>query len=314
MLLSGTNTGDWAASIALARDASGNQRAWVVWSSAATGSSTKSMQMRRLSSLDAAGGPSVGPAVLVDTPDQSPARADIAVERAPDGSRRLCVTWIRHNTPSDYALVAGWITDLQSDTPAVTDRTTLLTSTSATRNPTVATGASGVRIVARSATDKLQRFQHDVGSPLGSWTASALGVSTVSLSTPGAVVLSSGPVLAAVESNATTHVVTVQRFATTGAASIDLQLTGYAMPTLASDGDNAWLVMVRQSDGFVVSRSFSPTGGWSTTDRVEIGAEGGGNYAWPNAARETDGRLRFIVRGPSGALNQNSVLAFQRPL
>ena len=38
---------------------------------------------------------------------------------------------------------------------------------------------------------------------------------------------------------------------------------GYRQPTLATDGTNVWLVAVRASDGFVISRQFTPGGGWS---------------------------------------------------
>jgi hypothetical protein len=54
--------------------------------------------------------------------------------------------------------------------------------------------------------------------------------------------------------------------------------------------------------------------GWSTIDRVEIGAEGGGNYAAPNAVSRTDGRLRFVVGGAGDSEIQSRVLEFQRPL
>jgi hypothetical protein len=73
--------------------------------------------------------------------------------------------------------------------------------------------------------------------------------------------------------------------------------------------------MIRKSDGYVVSRQRA-AGLWLATDRVEIGAEGGGNHAWPNAVPRTDGRLRFVVRGPGNgtSTSRSAVLAFQRPL
>jgi hypothetical protein len=45
-----------------------------------------------------------------------------------------------------------------------------------------------------------------------------------------------------------------------------------------------------------------------------VAAEGGGGYAWPNLIRQTDGRLRLLVRGPSAGPNQYAVLAYQRTL
>ena len=75
----------------------------------------------------------------------------------------------------------------------------------------------------------------------------------------------------------------------------------------------AWVVMIRLSDGDVVSRQFDGTS-WSTTDRMEIVPEGGELYSWPNLLRSvTDGRLHLIVRGPPSLDDDRlSVLAFQR--
>jgi hypothetical protein len=312
-VLGGTGTGDWAASIALARDAAGDEHAWVVWSSPATGSTTKPLQLRRLSSLDDPGGPSMGPIVTLDPAASGPLRPDIAFERAPDGSFRGCIVWTR-KTGTEFELVAGWLTDLSTDTPGLDPVTSLSTGTSATRNPTLVRDPGGLRLIARSTGNRLQMLSHDASAPLQQWSTGAGGVTTHSPSTPSAVSVAPGAVLAAVESDPTAHTVTVQRFGSGGAVSVDLQLTGYAMPTIATDGDNAWLVMVRMSDGYVVSRAFSSVTGWSQQDQVELGAEGGGNYAWPNVLRGADGRLRFIVRGPSGATKRAAVLAFQRLL
>jgi hypothetical protein len=45
-----------------------------------------------------------------------------------------------------------------------------------------------------------------------------------------------------------------------------------------------------------------------------MGSESGSDFAWPNALRSTDGRLRFVIEGPVGGPAQNAVLAYQRPL
>jgi uncharacterized repeat protein (TIGR02543 family) len=94
----------------------------------------------------------------------------------------------------------------------------------------------------------------------------------------------------------------------------ELQLVGYSEPSIATDGVNSWIVLIRSSDGFLVSRQYTPDSGWSTTDRVEIGAEGGLSYQYPNLLRDTDGRLRLVVRGKPYVAGgqQNAVLAFQR--
>ena len=117
--------------------------------------------------------------------------------------------------------------------------------------------------------------------------------------------------LLAVGEGSTYDTVLVQRFAADGTVSpVEQRLAGYRFPTIAGDGTNAWLVMVRSSDGVVVSRQFTPGTGWSTTDRVEIQGAGGG-YAWPNAAPVVDGRLRFVVRGAASD-GGSTVLALQR--
>ena len=153
-------------------------------------------------------------------------------------------------------------------------------------------------------------YSHSPSSSASQWTRGAAGPVVGSASVPSATTLSSGDVLAAVESDTQAHVVKVVRFAAGGAISTQLQASGYMQPVITGDGTSAWLVMVRASDGAVVSRRLTGTS-WSA-DRVEIAAEGGGNYAWPNLSRAVDGRLRLVVRGPSGTSNRSAVLAFQR--
>jgi hypothetical protein len=190
----------------------------------------------------------------------------------------------------------------------------LTSASSYKRWGTLVPTAAGMRVAARGPSGKLTIYSHDASNPLGSWTVGASGVG-VADDGPAAVALDSGETLTATETNTTSHVVTVQRFSGSGAPAIpELRLTGYVQPTLATDGINAWLVMIRKSDGYVVSRQLTAGTLWDSSDRVEIGAEGGGNYAWPNAMRQTDGRLRFVVRGPVGGTTRSAVLAFQRTL
>ena len=315
LLLGGTGTGEWPASIAIARDANGQENAWVVWSGLSF-TTTRPLQMRRLTELDDPGGPRVGPVVTIDNPALGAAKADLAFETAPDGSNRGCVVWTRRVATSDYQLVVGWFTDLTTDAPSFQNVTVLSTANSANHVATLTPGSFGLRLVSRSPAANLQIRAHDASAPLSVWSNGASGVALKSSnSIPSAVSLTSGEVLAAVLTDSTKAIVAVQRFSADGStATVDLQLTGYSQPTIASDGSRVWLVMIRASDGYVVSRSFTPGSGWTTEDRVEIGAEGGGNYSWPNLMREVDGRLRLIVRGPASSDVQTSVLAFQRPL
>jgi hypothetical protein len=180
--------------------------------------------------------------------------------------------------------------------------------------PTVVATPAGLRLIVRT-TGRLQVFGHDVGNPLSTWWTGASGLTAATASAPSAVALESGEVLAAVETDTPNHVVGVERFSSDGStATPDLPtITGYVQPSLATDGLTVWMVMIRKSDGFIVSRSRS-LGVWDGVDQLEVGSEGGGGYAWPNLLRQTDGRLRFVFDGPGGSPNQNSVLAFQRLL
>ena len=119
--------------------------------------------------------------------------------------------------------------------------------------------------------------------------------------------------LAAVERDATTHVSNVYRF-TPGASGIAsvLQLNGHAQPTIAADGGRAWVVAVRAADGNLVSRTFDPAVGWSSSDRREAGPEAGGGDPWPNPVRDRAGRRRVVFEGTGSSVNRSAVLALQR--
>ena len=313
LLLSGTGTGDWPASIALARDSGGAEHAWVVWGRQSYSSLTP-VQVVRLSNLDSPDGPTVGPTIDVDAAPQGAYRPDIAFESAPGEETRGAIVWGRRSSDTQWELHAAWFTDLDSDTPTIHDDSVLVSDSTYKRWGTLVPTSDGMRVVARGASSQVRVFSHSAGDPLTSWSSGPPG-GNVAADDPAAVALDSGDILAAVETDDTNHVLVVQRFSTAGVPNFpELMLTGYSQPTLATDGTSAWLVMIRQSDGYVVSRQFTPGSGWSTSDRVEIGAEGGGSYAYPNAVRRTDGRLRFVVRGPAGDSTKFAVLEFQRPL
>lgn len=308
LLLSGTGTGDWPAAIAVARDAAGEEHAWVVWAGPRP-TTGRSLQMVRLSNLDAPAGPTVGPTQTIDTPALGGAyKPDIAFERAPDGSSRGVIVWSRQSGIGTYDIVTGWFTDLGSSTPAVTDRTVIHTSDSTARHGSLVPGNGRTRVIARSSS-AFRVYSHPATAPLASWTKSAtVGASLGSSSTPAGVELTSGDLLAVGEGTGTDNVL-VQRFSADGTVRpVELSLTGYRHPTITTDGTDAWVVMVRALDGAVVSRQFTPGSGWSAADRIEIAA---GPHAWPNAARTVDGRLRFVVQG-AGSGESSSVLAFQR--
>lgn len=316
-LLQDTGTGDWPASIAVARDSSGAEHAWVVWSGYGY-SKLRPVQMVRLSNLDSPSGPSVGPIETIDDAPYGAYRADIGFERAADGTLRGCVLWAKRTDSgsTNFQMLTGWFTDLDSDTPSVHDLTAIYNGGLSSRFGTLVPVAGGIKAVAKGGNDWLRTYSHDGATALTSWSAGSGTITVPGGVSPAAVALSSGDVVAAVDTDTTNHVITVQRFSATGAPSApELQLTGYAQPTLATDGSNVWLVSVRQSDGYLVSREFVAGSGWTAADRVEAGAEGGGNYQWPNALRDAQGKLRFITRGPVGpTADQNAVLFLQRAL
>ena len=307
------STGDRPASIAVARDRSGAQHAWVVWSGENTWSNTR-VSMRRLSDLDSPNGPTIGPEVTIDSPSLGAYKADVAFERQPDGSLRGAVLWSRKTADTVHELVVAWFGDLSTATPSFSDHRVLLSSSSSGRFGTLVPTVGGMRVVARTSSGYLKTFGHDVGTaPSTWWTGPAATFTTDGSATAGAAALSSGAVLAAVEADAVTGTVVVQRFSPTGSPeSPELQLTGYSDPTIATDGSRAWVVMVRRSDGFVVSRELVPGSGWTSVDRVEIGSEGGGSHEHPNLLRDVTSDLVFLVRGPKPADTYSSVLSFER--
>jgi hypothetical protein len=314
ILLGGTGTGDWPASIAVARDGGGAEHAWVVWSGPNFGA-IQLVAMRRLTDLDNPAGPVVGPAVTIEAALLGDARVDIAFEVAPDGSTRGCVSWVRRAALSKWEVVASWFTDLATDEPTFGGEAVVFSSTSSANLFTsLVPSGNGIRIAARSGSS-LRAYGHDRGAALTTWWSSAAGVGVNSLARPTGFVLGSGEVLVAAHDTTSTGGVVVQRFSPDGRnVVVDLDLPGYAEPTLVGEGSDVWLVMIRRSDGFVVSRNYATGVGWSTVDRTEVGAEGGGNYSWPNVLRETRGRLRLVVRGPAGSANRSSVLAYDRRL
>jgi hypothetical protein len=302
-ILTGTGTGDWPASIAVARSADGVEHAWVVWAGRRS-SNTAPLYVTRLSDLDSAAGPIVGPPIELDaTPGF---RADVSVERDGDVSR-LALIWTRPNG-SAFEVVTGWITDLGTDAPLLSDTTVLLSNPVASRYGTLVSTPAGVRAVLRAASGKLQVWRHDVGTARTSWSAATPSVLVVD--EPVATSLADGTLLATTESDAANDVVSVQHLSSAGAPqAVELQAAGYRQPTITSDGTRAWLVMVRVSDGAVVSRERTPAG-WSS-DRVEL-LGSAGPYTWPNAIRSGD-RLTLLVGKTTTELsNRSSVLAIDR--
>jgi hypothetical protein len=308
---------DRPASIALARDAQGVQRGWV----ATSGDNFDpdylvSVQLRRLSGLKHADGPLVGRALTVQGAERGNARVDLAFERAPSGARRGVLTWLRRTGDNAYGLTVAWFTNLGVDAPRIHHRTTLFTTSSDSPTPTLVPVPGGMRLVTTEGDGDVRVFEHRAHAPLSSWRAGS-ATARVSLDArPSAVRLDSGRTLVAVEAASTDDAVEVIRFSSPGGSvATALRLTGYEDPSLTRVGPDTVLVMVRENDGAVVSRHYSPSSGWSSSDVVEIGPESGGNYAWPNPVRSSRTHLNFIVDGAKCPThNANAVLSYQRQI
>jgi hypothetical protein len=312
-LLKGTGTGDWPASIAIAKDSSGVQHAWAVWARPSF-LNVNGISMRRLSNLDAPDGPTVGPVVTVEPAETGKCRVDIGFETV-GGAQRGVVMWTQRAGTARWAVAAKWFTNLDVDLPAFVSEKVLFEGSgdqdARNGSGTFIPSANGMRMGVRDAEGKMRVYGHDVSTPLDMWWAGTPGIFVQNGGRIAGVSLASGQVALTAETDTTLHVVNVQTFDSSGNnPQTRLRTTGYRQPVLATNGTNLYVLMTRNSDKFVVSTTSS--GATWTVPRVEIGAECGGNCSWPNPIRQTDGRLRFVARGPSGGATQNAVLAFQR--
>lgn len=304
-----SGTGDWPASIALARDSAGEQHAWIVFAPTKPGMQ-KNLSLRRISNLDGPNGPTIGPLVTLDGPGSI--RPDIAFETLPSGAQRGTVLWTRKVSDTRFELTTGSLTDLDTDTPEVHSRVVLNGGGSSQQYGTVVSARDGMRILTRPGNSRLVPFTRPVDAPATAWNRGANGISITG--DPAATALSTGEVLTVIEDQIANDSVNVLRYSPAGVAKpVELDLEGYSTPTITSDGTEAWIVMIRESDDYVVSRHYTPQTGWSGSDRVEIGPEGNGPYRYPNADTTADGRLRIVVEGP-GSVDRSEVYAFQRPL
>jgi hypothetical protein len=307
---------DRTASIAAATDGSGRQHAWV----ATTGHNFDtdylvSVQLRRLSELKNPNGPRVGGALIVQGAERGNARVDLAFERAPWGARRGVLTWLRRTGDNAYALTVAWFTNLGVDKPRIHHRTTLFTSSTDAPTSSLVPIPGGMRLVSTDADGDVRVFEHRASDPLGAWRRGAAAHRFSLDARPSAVRLDSGSTLVAAEADATDDVVEVVRYSPTGgSATLSLRLVDYEDPALTRVGTDAFLVMVRENDGAVVSVQYNEDLGWSS-EVPEIGSAGGGNYAWPNPVRSGRTTLRFLVDGAKCATRSaNAVLSYQRQI
>jgi len=310
-LLSGTGTGDWPASIALAREPSGEEIAFVVWAGQDFGVN-RPLQVRVLKQLDSPGRPSIGPVVTFTAPSLAAVRPDVGVEQSVDGTPRVAVTWAERNSTSTFALMVGWLDDYLSDSPALVSSVALLRDGSSGRTATIASTTSGVRVAARADGGRMRVYGHEHDRPLSEWWSSGPGPVIPATSYPSAVGLETGEVLVAAVRDPTQGTINVQRYTGPGKAPSTEFEDGHRDPAVAASGGETFLVAVRLADGSVVSRSAERGGGWASQERVEIGLEGGGNHSWPSPLPHAAQGVRFVVRGPGATANRSSVLAYER--
>jgi hypothetical protein len=293
---------DRPASIAL--DGTGN--AWVVWSGY-NFSSPLPLRLRRLTNLDAPGGPTVGPVVTVQSAGQGNAFADLAFWNG-----RGFIVWLQRTGSTSYSLKTTQFSELGTDEPAFENTATLYSGSASTTSGTLVPTPAGVRVVARAGSLKV--FSNTSG---GQWSAGSASTKAPAKAKPSAIAFGNDILATFQAAPFNDDIVKVVRFSNTGNSVSNSLVTprGYIQPSIAGDASRAWLVMVAKgTTRSVVSRQFDGSAWGGDVTEISASAPNGGDYAYPSALREVDGTLRFLVDGKrcpsSGA--RNAVLAFER--
>jgi hypothetical protein len=295
-------TGDVPGSIAIGADPNGAEHAWVVWAGAALNG--RPLELRRLSDLDHAEGPSVGPSVVLDDTELGSARPDILMAPGADGVARIWVVYTREIREEFNQLVVRSIDDLAAETPRVSEPIVLAEGVTSKRTGTLVGTRAGVAVVASTANDRLSVFV-----PEGTgWQERPTSVAIDhDEAYPSATRIGANRLIAAVTTGIQPAEVTVARVSSAdGAFAVEATWAGYLHPTVASDGTTTWIVMVRARDGALVSRERQEDGTWSATDRIEVAPEAG-EFMWPNALRESP-RLEFVASRPGSVHGRAAVI------
>ncbi len=294
---------DRPASIAL--DGAGH--AWVVWSGY-TFNQISPVKMRRLTDLDAVGGPTLGPTLTVESAGSGNAAVDLAFHEG-----RGHIVWLQRTGSTAYSLTTVSFTDLEDPTPPLLDRTVLSTTSNKQASATLVSTPAGLRAVAR--TDKLRLFRHETTG----WTVGSATTSAPAKTRPSAVSFGDD-VLAAFQSSFGSGGVKVASFSDNG-NSITTSLNtgdGYAQPTIATNEDEALVVMIKLASGTsVVSRPFDGTSWEGDTTLMTPAAPDSGVFKFPNSIRQADGTLRFVVSQACTQpqrLQRSAVLSFEQSL
>lgn len=292
---------DRPASIAL----DGAGRAWVVWSGYNFDQITP-VKMRRLTKLDAARGPAVGPTKTVQGAGMGNAGVDLAFRRG-----RGHIVWLRRTGGEEYRLVTASFTNLDNPTPALR-KTVLHTGSSDETSATLVSTPAGMRAVARTGRLRLFKYRSASG-----WSLAAARMVAPPEARPSAVAFGDG-VLVAWQSSSAPGRVKVAKFSERGTRvrmSLETE-EGYVQPAIATGRKRAWIVMVRVASGTsVVSRTFKDSSWKGDVTRVTKASADDGAFTWPNTHRRFDGVLRFVVGQrctEASRLQRSAVLSFAR--
>jgi hypothetical protein len=286
-------------------------RAWMAWSGTNAVEYPVPVRMARLTELHAPGGPRVE-VTKIAAVGRGKARADVAFERGRRGRLRGVVTWLAR-VDGSFHVLAGWFDPADSGALRVHHRSTVFRSSHSSATQALVPTPGGMRIVANTGRGTLRIFRHRAGAPLGRWTAGRARVGVSRRARPSGVWVAPGRVIVSAGIGDGVRLTTFS--ASGNRVRATERVTGRRTPVVTGGGARrAWAVMVRASDGAIVSRRFVSGSGWSRRDRVEAG--GNDDMSVPNAARRASGRLRVLVQGDRCATNRkaNEVLLLERRL
>lgn len=313
-LLSSTGTGDWTASIVVAR-VGDVEHAWVVMAHDGYRTAPAPVWFRRLSALDAPEGPTVGPAVALTDPDVYTKRADLRAGQGADGALRLSVVWTERAGRINRVR-AAWL-DTGIDEPSLAGITDLtMASSREVHGSFVETDAPApLVLVVKGASGKIRLHRHASLQPGTPWSAGAATADAgTAKNAPHGVVTADGTILVVVQPDPTIPSTTAFRFSPDGAtvATAAPRLENLGAPALSIVGSQTWIVTLRGSDRAVVASRLAATG-WSDERVLLPGSSSAGLADAPNVEkRSRDGRLRVIVRGGSPGSSKHDVLFVQR--
>jgi hypothetical protein len=221
------------------------------------------------------------------------------------------VSFVQRVDNNSWRLMVKWFTKTTSTTPAFTGSHAIFSASTGRKAATVVPTTRGLALLVRGTKGAVTMYVHDRHRALTKWAKRGTGIRAGAKAKVSATGLSNGDVVMAVEDNVISNHVTVQRFRPGGSVATMLRMSGFSMPSVASNAKDVWVVMIRDGDGAVVSRHFNPLSGWGGI-RVEVSAAHGDHHSWPNVLRTSRGRLRFVVREGVMGSTRAGVIAVDR--